>query len=411
MIIHYDHWTLNNGLNVICHVNPSSTLATINVLYHVGSSHEPQNKTGLAHLCEHLMFGASQHVLCYDKALQRVGGDNNAYTTKDVTHYHCTLPPNNIETGFWLESDRMLGLKLTQQSVDIQKKVVIEEFKECYLNQPYGDIWLHLLPLAYGNHPYHWPTIGKSIMDIESITLEDVKSFFAHHYIPQKATLVVAGNVQCSEIKRLSKKWFESIPANKNVQQSKLHIEDIVIPQVKAKYKQIKAKGEPGLFKAYTIPGIKKRVHISLTLYAAMLNNQSSKFYQKLIKEKQYCSSYVVYILDYIHTSLFVIEVYSQEKNRLEIIDNMIAKLLLQEAPLIDTTMLSSVKNKMEMQLSLAHSDILYVADTLAMGHFLGNMNNINEQVPLMQSIHKKEIQNAVDTYLVAENCTSISYL
>lgn len=205
-MINFESFSLGNGLRVIVHEDPSSTIAAVNVMYDVGSRDEAATKTGFAHLFEHLMFGGSQHVPTYDKALRQVGGDSNAYTTPDVTNYYCTLPTANLETAFWIESDRMLGLSFDPQILATQQKVVIEEFKEGYLNQPYGDVWLKLFDLAYTQHPYRWPTIGKDPSHIEKATIEDVKAFFYQFYTPNNAVLVVAGAVQSTEVKRLSEK-------------------------------------------------------------------------------------------------------------------------------------------------------------------------------------------------------------
>ena len=202
-MIQYNTFTLDNGLTVIHHQDESTQLCVINTLYNVGSKHEDPNKTGFAHLFEHLMFGGSVNIEEFDEELQNAGGESNAFTSNDITNYYLTLPSNNIETGFWLESDRMLSLDFSQESLDVQKSVVIEEFKERYLNQPYGDVWLKILPLAYKVHPYSWPTIGKEISHIENATLDDVKAFFKSFYCPNNAVLVVAGNISLEKCKTL----------------------------------------------------------------------------------------------------------------------------------------------------------------------------------------------------------------
>jgi len=198
-MIKYNSFTLDNGLNVYVHEDKNTPLAVVNLLYDVGSRDEKADKTGFAHLFEHLMFGGSKNIPNYDEPLQRVGGENNAFTSPDVTNYYITLPAQNIETAFWLESDRMLSLSFDPKVLEVQRSVVIEEFKQRYLNQPYGDLWLKMRPLAYEKHPYQWPTIGKEISHIENATMEDVKDFFFTHYRPNNAYLVVAGNVETEE--------------------------------------------------------------------------------------------------------------------------------------------------------------------------------------------------------------------
>src|ERR1041384_1374595 len=210
-MIEFDKFTLENGLTVIVHQDNSSPLACLNILYDVGARDEEENMTGFAHLFEHLMFGGSINIPSYDEPLQLVGGENNAFTTNDITNYYCTVPAENLETAFWLESDRMLSLAFTDKSLEVQRSVVIEEFKQRYLNQPYGDVWLLLRPLAYKVHPYKWATIGKEISHIETAVMDDVKGFFKEHYHPANAIMVVAGNVELDQVKKLSEKWFEPI--------------------------------------------------------------------------------------------------------------------------------------------------------------------------------------------------------
>src|SRR5262245_22772660 len=185
----------SNGLSVLVHEDPNTPLAAINILYDVGARDENPRRTGFAHLFEHLMYGGSENIPDYDRPLQLAAGENNAFTNNDITNYYLTLPASNLETGFWLESDRMNNLAFSPKSLEVQRNVVIEEFKQRYLNQPYGDVWLLLRPLAYTVHPYQWATIGKDISHIEQATLEEVRDFFYTHYCPDKAILAVAGNV------------------------------------------------------------------------------------------------------------------------------------------------------------------------------------------------------------------------
>ena len=214
-MINYEQFVLDNGLQVYVHEDHSAPMAVLNLLYNVGAKDEDEHKTGFAHLFEHLMFGGSQHIGSFDEPLQKVGGENNAFTSNDITNYYITVPSNNLETAFWLESDRMLSLSFDPKVLEVQRSVVIEEFKQRYLNQPYGDAWLKLRPLAYTTHPYRWATIGKEISHIEEATMDDVKAFFSKYYIPNNAYLVVAGDVTLEQVKQLCDKWFAPIPAGK----------------------------------------------------------------------------------------------------------------------------------------------------------------------------------------------------
>src|ERR1051325_1308835 len=214
-MISYSSFKLDIGLRVFVHEDRSVQIAVMNILYDVGSRDESPEKTGFAHLFEHLMFGGSINIPNYDEPLQKVGGENNAFTNTDITNYYLTLPSTNLETGFWLESDRMMSLSFDPRVLEVQQKVVIEEFKQRYLNQPYGDVWLKLRPLAYKVHPYRWATIGKDISHIEKATMDDVREFFYKYYLPNNAIMVVAGNVTVDQVKALSEKWFGPIPAGK----------------------------------------------------------------------------------------------------------------------------------------------------------------------------------------------------
>jgi len=251
-MIAFKEFQLANGLQVIVHEDSSVQIAVLNILYDVGSRDERPDKTGFAHLFEHLMFGGSVNIPNYDEPLQRVGGENNAFTSTDITNYYLTVPAANIETGFWLESDRMLSLSFDPQVLEVQRKVVVEEFKQRYLNQPYGDVWLKLRALAYKKHPYQWATIGKEISHIEEATMDDVRSFFSEHYVPNKAILVVAGNVTLEQVKQLSEKWFGPIPSVKITPRS-LPLEP---KQVAKRTETVKAKvPADALYMSWHMPG------------------------------------------------------------------------------------------------------------------------------------------------------------
>ncbi|MCC6760612.1 MAG: insulinase family protein, partial [Chitinophagaceae bacterium] len=212
-MIHYEKFMLPNGLTVIVHPDFSTPMAVVNVMYDVGARDESPDRTGFAHLFEHLMFGGSINIPDYDEPLQMAGGENNAYTTNDLTNYYIQLPVENLETAFWLESDRMLSLAFSPESLEVQRKVVCEEFKEHYINKPYGDVWHKLRELSYTQHPYRWMTIGKELRHVEEAQLVDVKNFFFKHYTPCNAILVVAGPVQTADVKALAEKWFGDIPS------------------------------------------------------------------------------------------------------------------------------------------------------------------------------------------------------
>ena len=304
-MVKFDKFTLKNGLKVIVHNDPSTTIVAINVLYNVGARDENQDKTGFAHLFEHLMFEGSINIPSYDGPLQLAGGENNAYTTNDITNYYITLPKENIETAFWLESDRMLGLDFSEKKLEIQKNVVIEEFNQRYLNQPYGDVFLLLRPLAYKEHPYQWATIGKDISHIKNANLEDVKNFFAHHYAPNNAILTVAGNVTTEEIKLLAEKWFAPI--------EKRNISPRNLPKETKQKEPRTLKVErdvpfDAIYKAFHMSSkLDNEYYVTDLISDILSNGKSSRLYQSLVKEKKLFSEINAYITGDIDEGLFIV--------------------------------------------------------------------------------------------------------
>ncbi|MCB0409604.1 MAG: insulinase family protein, partial [Flavobacteriales bacterium] len=284
-MITFEKFELENGLKVIVHQDKSTPIVAFNLLYDVGARDEDENKTGFAHLFEHLMFGGSINVPNFDEPLQKVGGDNNAFTSNDITNYYITLPKENLETAFWLESDRMLSLAFTDKSLEVQRQVVIEEFKQNYLNQPYGDVWLLLRPLAYSKHPYKWATIGKEIAHIENATMEDVKDFFFHHYLPNNAILCIAGNIRTEEIKTLTQKWFGEILKG-NVKERNLTVEP---KQTKERRLQVERDvPSNAIYKAYKMCKRSDNDYFATDLLSDILSmGNSSRLYTSLIKEQK----------------------------------------------------------------------------------------------------------------------------
>mgnify|MGYP000940784392 CR=1 FL=1 len=310
-MIPYSSFTLPNGLRVLVHEDHTVQIAVINILYDVGSRDESPEKTGFAHLFEHLMFGGSVNIPSYDEPLQRVGGENNAFTSTDITNYYLTLPASNLETGFWLESDRMLSLSFDPRSLEVQRKVVIEEFKQRYLNQPYGDVWLKLRPLAYARHPYRWATIGKEIAHIEQATLEDVRNFFFRHYAPNNAVLVVAGKVTHEQVRTLAEKWFGPIPS-RTIPERNLPAEP---EQTERRTLTVEAKVPANaLYKTYHMPGRFHPDYYAVDLLSDVLSRgQSSRMFNQLVKEQELFTSISSYVMGSIDPGLFVISGRLQE--------------------------------------------------------------------------------------------------
>src|SRR5690606_32023560 len=305
-MVNFERFVLDNGLTVLVHEDHSTAMAVVNILYKVGARDESPEQTGFAHLFEHLMFGGSVNIPSYDGPLQQVGGENNAFTSNDITNYYITLPSNNLETAFWLESDRMLSLAFSDQSLEVQRQVVCEVFKQRYLNQPYGDVWLKLRPLAYKVHPYRWATIGKELKHIEDAKMEDVKAFFHKYYTPQNAIMVVAGDVNLEEVKVLADKWFGNIPAGNSF------VRDI--PQ---EPKQAEARKEwveadvpvDALYIAFHGPDRLSADYYATDLITDLLSRgASSRLYRALVKENQLFSDINAYMMGSIDTNLIVVE-------------------------------------------------------------------------------------------------------
>ena len=305
-MIDYNEFELNNGLRVLVHEDSTTPQAVVNILYDVGSRDEDENKTGFAHLFEHLMFGGSINIPSYDTPLQKVGGENNAFTSPDITNYYLTIPSVNLETAFWLESDRMLSLSFNPEVLEVQRKVVIEEFKQRYLDQPYGDAWLKIRPLAYEKHPYKWPTIGRDISHIENASMEDVREFFARFYHPANAIMVVAGDVKTSLVEQLSKKWFGSITRgpknNRKLPEEPKQLEE----------RKLTVSGEvpvDAFYQVYHMPGRFSNSYHQADIISDILGRgKSSRLYQSLVKEQKYFSSITAHVTGSLDPGLLVVQ-------------------------------------------------------------------------------------------------------
>ncbi len=385
-MINIEKLTLPNGLRVVVHVDKSTPLAAVNMLYNVGAKNEQPDKTGFAHLFEHLMFGGSKNIPSYDEPLQRVGGDNNAWTNNDVTNYYLTLPAENLETGFWLESDRMLELDFSEQSLEVQRKVVIEEYKQRYLNQPYGDVPLLISPLAYKVHPYRWPTIGKDIAHIESASLQDVKDFFYSHYAPNNAILVVSGNVDPDHVFRLSEKWFGDIPRR--------NISTTPIPAEPAQNEERRLKVDRNvpasmIQMVYHIGSRTDANFYTTDLLSDVLSNgPSSRLTQSLIKDQQLFSDINAYISGDHHPGLFTVTGRLLPSTSMEQAEQAIHHELDKiSSQLISGYELQKVKNKIESTLVFSEISFLNKAMNLAQFELLGQAEDINREVDKYQAV------------------------
>jgi len=408
-MIQYEKFTLDNGLKVIVHRDETTPIVAFNLLYDVGARDEDESRTGFAHLFEHLMFGGSVNIPNYDSPLQKVGGENNAFTSNDITNYYITLPKANLETAFWLESDRMLSLAFTEKSLEVQRSVVIEEFKQRYLNQPYGDVWLLLRPLAYTRHPYKWATIGKEIKHIEEATMDDVKSFFFKHYRPNNAVLSVAGDINVEQIKSLAKKWFGDIPAGNH--------EPRILPK---EPKQLQARSltverdvpSDAIYMTFHICDRLDPNYYAIDLASDILSRgDSSRLFEALIKEQGLCSNVNAYITGDMDEGLFVISATANDGVSLEQLEAAILKqieLLISEG--ITELELQKVKNKVESAQAFGNTSVLNKAMGLAIAELIEDASLVNNEMELYQSVTAAQIQAYCKQILIPTNCSTLYY-
>ncbi len=409
-MIHFEKFKLKNNLTVIVHKDDSTPMACLNVLYDIGARDEDENKTGFAHLFEHLMFGGSVNIPNYDEPLQMVGGENNAFTTNDITNYYCTVPVENLETAFWLESDRMLSLAFTDRSLEVQRSVVIEEFKQRYLNQPYGDVWLLLRPLAYKNHPYKWATIGKEISHIENATMEDVKSFFKAHYMPSNAILVVAGNVEVEQVKEMAEKWFEPIPGGQKP------VRNLPVEPKQTESRQMTVERDvpaSSIYKAYHMCARNDDAYYSVEIISDILSRgNSARLYKSLVKEKQLFSEISAYVLGDFDKGLFVVSGKISDKVKMEDAENGILEELNKiKNDFVDDNELQKCKNKIESTVIFGETDVLTKATNLAISELLGDASLINQEIEHYARVTKEQVKTQANLILNESNCSTLYYL
>lgn len=402
---------MKNGLTVICNTDRSTPFVSVNVLYKVGSRNERDDKTGFAHLFEHLMFGGSVHIEDYDRQVQLAGGDSNAFTTNDYTNYYITIPASNIETALWLESDRMAGLDFSQHALDVQKQVVIEEFKQRYLNNPYGDIWLKLRPLAYKVHPYRWATIGKSPEQIEQATLDDVKDFFHRFYAPDNAIVSLSGNIDTDKALQLVEKWFGDIPPANAPQQ--------VIPaepeQTEERRLEIPGNAVPAdaIYKVYHMGARHSENFYTCDIISDILSNgQSSRLYINLIKNSNLFSGIDAYISGDTDPGLFIFSGKLSEGTDIrqaeKAIQNEIDKFIRDEITERDV---QKVINKTEARISYSEINYQSKASNLAFFEFLGNIDLINVEASRYAEVTTSKIKETAAGLFRPENCSTLYYL
>ena len=409
-MIQFEKFTLENGLRVIVHQDLSTPMAVLNIMYDVGARDEDPEKTGFAHLFEHLMFGGSVNIPNYDEPLQMAGGENNAYTTNDLTNYYIQLPADNLETAFWLESDRMLSLAFDEKSLETQRKVVCEEFKENYLTKPYGDVWHKMRELAYKTHPYRWMTIGKELSHIENATLEDVKSFFFKHYRPANAVMCVAGNVTVEKVKELAEKWFGDIPSGEKYKRNLPQEPE----QKEERRQEIKAKVPlDALYKTWHMPSrLDKRYYVVDLLTDILGSGGSSRLYQALVKEKQLFSNIQCFHFGSTENGLLAIDGKLVKGVKMEEAESAVEKVLehMKEEVVMEIE-LQKVKNKTESMIVFEDMSVMSRATSLAYYETLGDAAWMNFELEKYNTVTTQDILEESRNIFRKENCNTIYYL
>jgi zinc protease len=409
MHIDFKKFTLSNGLRFIVHEDHSTPMAVLNVLYDVGARDENPGKTGFAHLFEHLMFGGSVNIKDFEAPLLMAGGENNAFTTNDLTNYYIQLPAENIETACWLESDRMLSLAFSEKSLDVQRKVVCEEFKEHYINKPYGDVAFKLRELAYKTHPYRWMTIGQELSHIENAKLSDVKAFFHKHYCPANAIVVMAGNIQTDRALSLAEKWFGSIPAGEKYFR---HLPEEP-KQEAARTLELKADVPlDALYKAFHVGSRTDKSYYAMDLIGELLGGGgSSRLFQRLVKEKRLFSNIECYHFGSSDPGLLLIEGKLIKGTSMKTADQAIGEELdkLCSSP-IDEKELMKVKNKTESAILFEDMSLMNRASNLAMYELMGDADLMNTELEKYLEVTPREIRDLSASILDEKNCSSLYY-
>lgn len=409
-MIPFERFSLDNGLKVIVNTDTTTSLVAMNILYDVGARDEHPEHTGFAHLFEHLMFGGSINISKFDEPLEKTGGTNNAFTNNDITNYYLTIPSENIETAFWLESDRMLSLAFSKKSLDVQRSVVIEEFRQRYLNEPYGDIWHKLRKMTYKVHPYQWPTIGKEISHIQNATMKDVKDFFKKYYCPANAILVLSGDISVEKAKELCNKWFAPIPSGTK------HFRKLPQEPLQTKLRQLTVKANVPVDAVYLAFHNCARTdddYYANDLLSDILSlGKSSRFYKKLVKEDKLFTELSAYLSADIDKGLFVVS----GKVVIGVDSRKAVEAVFKELELIKSTFVSDdellkVKNKSESRIAFSELNVQSKAMNLAYSELISKAEDLNNEALKYDEVTKEEIKKVAQKVFLKKNCSVLYYL
>ncbi len=401
-------YTLKNGLRVALQPIRDSHMAIVNVMYLVGSRNENSEKTGLAHLLEHIAFGGSVHVDNYDKALQKVGGKNNAYTSNDITNYWSQVPSNQLETALYLEADRLLGLAYKNEVIEVQRNVVIEEFKQSYHNKPYGDTWHMLCEQAYKNHPYAWPTIGKIIAHIEKITQQDIIRFGEQFYVPSNAILVIVGGINVPKVQQMVKKWFETIPYKQAPSHQRLPQETVFEA---SHLHTVRDVPQNALYKTFHIPGRQDYSGIKALVNYFDEGGKASLFYKVLVEKQQLVTEIEVYPTETMDPGLLIIEAKLQEGVQFDTVDKALQALLQQTIEKgLDHKALQKVKHQEEAAHAFNQVSAIHRAEEIAYAIMMGDALFFEKEIRKVKQLTSEEVQKVAKNIFADSNSHTLYY-
>ena len=410
-MIKYNRFELNNGLRIIHQYDPSVSNVVLNTLYNVGARDEDPSRTGFAHLFEHLMFGGSENVPSFDAAIENAGGQNNAFTTNEITNYYISVPLENVETAFWLESDRMMSLNINPKSLSVQQGVVVEEFKQRCYNAPFGQLWHHIRELLYSNSPYRWPTIGLDISHVENATLEDVQHFYNQFYTPQNAIVSIVGNLSLEETKELCEKWFGSIHKEGNRNQN---IYQIDVPQSERKFlNTTDLSPNPAVFLIWTGPSYKEKGGLELDIFADLLGGSDvSDLQQILVKEKQICNAAECFYIRGLDEGLFILYGILNPNVSHETVENELFNAMQSfiEKGNDNQYVFDGIKNKVYTNLLFEQINPMNRAQKLAYYENLGRLETVNTEAEMIKNLELNEVLSKAAATFQSNNMSVIYY-
>lgn len=400
---------LENGLRLIHHYDATTQMVALNFLYDVGSRDETPGQTGIAHLFEHLMFGGSEHIPDFDTPLQVAGGESNAWTSDDITNFYDIIPAHNIETAFWLESDRLNKLAFSQKSLEAQKNVVIEEFKQRCLNVPYGDVAHIIRANAFHKHTYRWPVIGEKVEDIENVTLDTVRNFFYSHYAPNNVILCVSGNIHFDRAVELAEKWMSHIP-KRDIKQRTIQPEPKQVAQRCVElHREVP---QDMIVKAYHMCGrLDTEYHASDIISDILANGNSARFFQNVLMKTEFFTDLDASIWGSIDPGLMVVKgrlrpgVSFDEAN--EIVDNELNRLATDGVTQYEV---DKFVNKYESKECFENISYSEKASKLCYYELLGEARDINDEVNKYRRLNNDDIIRVARKVFCKENETRLYY-